>query len=101
MLDKEREGLDGRVAEARTSGDKRREELLEDLAQQRRQELEQLPPALGGRVSELQQYDWMDHAARQRVEELLEQLKNQLLDSMFTQLQPGMPELPPHPLPRL
>src|SRR5258708_13220818 len=98
MLDKEREGLDGRVAEARTSGDKRREELLEDLAQQRRQELEQLPPDLAGRVSELQQYDWMDDAARQRFEELMEELKKQLLASMFNQLQRGMSALSPeHP----
>ena len=57
------------------SGDKRREELLDDLAQQRRQELDQLPPDLAGRVSELQQYDWMDDAARQRFEELMEELQ--------------------------
>src|SRR5258708_15106083 len=101
MLDKEREGLDGRVAEARTSGDKRREELLEDLAQERRGQLEQLPPDLAGRVSELQEYNWMDDAARQRFEELMEELKKQLLDSMFNQLQQGMSEMSPEQLARM
>src|SRR5436309_1080846 len=101
IVDQEREGIDRRVDEARASGDKRREELLEDLAQQRRQELEQLPPDLAGRVSELQQYDWMDDAARQRFEELMEELKKQLLDSMFNQLQQGMSEMSPEQLARM
>src|SRR5258707_1161226 len=99
--EQEREGIDRRVDEARASGDKRREDLLEDLAQQRRQELEQLPPDLAGRVSELQQYDWMDDAARQRFEELMEELKKQLLDSMFNQLQQGMSEMSPEQLARM
>src|SRR5690348_14727342 len=101
IVEQEREGIDRRVDEARASGDKRREELLEDLAQQRRQELEQLPPDLAGRVSELQQYDWMDDGARQRFEELMEELKKQLLDSMFNQLQQGMSEMSPEQLARM
>src|SRR3954471_11888566 len=101
IVEQEREGIDQRVDDARASGDKRREELLEDLAQQRRQELEQLPPDLAGRVTELQQYDWMDDAARQRFEELMEELKKQLLDSMFNQLQQGMSEMSPEQLARM
>jgi len=101
IVEQEREGIDRRVDEARASGDKRREELLDDLARQRRQELEQLPPDLAGRVSELQQYDWMDDAARQRFEELMEELKKQLLDSMFNQLQQGMSEMSPEQLARM
>src|SRR5947208_16018733 len=101
IVEQEREGIDRRVDEARSSGDKRREELLEDISQQRRQELEQLPPDLAGRVSELQQYDWMDDAARQRFEELMEELKKQLLDSMFNQLQQGLSEMSPGQLARM
>src|SRR6516164_6049638 len=97
IVEQEREGIDRRVDEARASGDKRREELLEELAQERRQELDQLPPDLAGRVSDLQQYDWMDDAARQRFEEL----KKQLLDSMFNQLQQGMSEMSPEQLARM
>src|SRR6201991_1994541 len=101
IVEQEREGIDRRVDEARASGDKRREELLEELAQQRRQQLEQLPPDLAGRVTELQQYDWMDDAARQRFEELMEELKKQLLDSQFNQLQQGMSEMSPEQLARM
>ncbi len=101
IVEQEREGIDRRLDDARQSGDKRREELLEELARERRQELEQLPPDLAGRVSELQQYDWMDDAARQQFEELMEELKKQLLDSMFNQLQQGMSEMSPEQLQRM
>jgi uncharacterized protein with von Willebrand factor type A (vWA) domain len=101
IVEQEREGIDRRLDDARQSGDQRREELLEDLAQQRREQLDQLPPDLAGRVSELQQYDWMDDAARQRFEELMEELKKQLLDSMFNQLQQGMSEMSPEQLQRM
>src|SRR5207237_6120721 len=101
IVEQDRQGGGRRVEQARASVDKRREDLLEDLAQQRRQELEQLPPDLAGRVSELQQYDWMDDAARQRFEELMEELKKQLLDSMFNQLQQGLSEMSPEQLARM
>src|SRR5881394_3915935 len=43
----------------------------------------------------------MDDAARQRFEELMEELKKQLLDSMFNQLQQGMSEMSPEQLQRM
>ncbi|HTL85326.1 MAG TPA: VWA domain-containing protein [Acidimicrobiia bacterium] len=101
IVDEERSGIERRVEEAQESGDKRREELLDDLGRQRREELDQLPPDLAGRVSELQQYDWMDDNARQHFEELMEELKKQLLDSMFNQMQQGMSEMSPEELQRM
>jgi uncharacterized protein with von Willebrand factor type A (vWA) domain len=101
IVDQEREGIDRRLDEARATGDKRREELLDDLARQRREQLDQLPPDLAGRVSELQEYDWMDDAARQRFEELMDQLRQQLLDSMFNQLSQGMSDMSPEQLQRM
>jgi uncharacterized protein with von Willebrand factor type A (vWA) domain len=101
IVDEERAGIERRVDEAQQSGDKRREEMLDELAHQRREELDQLPPDLAGRVSDLQQYDWMDDNARQHFEELMEELKKQLLDSMFNQLQQGMSEMSPEQLQRM
>jgi uncharacterized protein with von Willebrand factor type A (vWA) domain len=101
IVDEERAGIDRRVDEAQESGDRRREELLDELAQERRAELDQLPPDLAGRVSELQQYDWMDDDARQHFEELMEELKKQLLDSMFNQLHQGMSQMSPEELQRM
>src|SRR5437868_4122087 len=52
------------------------------MARDRRMELDALPPDLPGRVQELQQYDWMDDAARERFEQLLQQLADALLEDM-------------------
>jgi uncharacterized protein with von Willebrand factor type A (vWA) domain len=101
IVEQERAGIDNRLDEVRASGDKRREELLEDLARQRREQLDQLPPDLAGRVSDLQEYDWMDDAARQRFEELMDQLRQQLLDSMFNQMSQGMSQMSPEQLARM
>src|SRR6187401_1539345 len=43
----------------------------------------------------------MDDTARQHFEELMEELKKQLLDSMFNQLQQGMSEMSPEQLARM
>src|SRR4051812_39774897 len=88
-------GIERRLDEAQQSGDKRREKLLDELAQQRPEQLDRLPPDLAGRVSALQEYDWMDDNARQHFEELMEELKKQLLDSMFNQLHEGMSQMSP------
>ena len=90
VVDMEREGIERRVDEATQSGDQRRQELVEDVADQRRQQLEQLPPDLAGRVQSLQEYEFMDDAARQRFEELMDQLREQLMQSYFNQLSEGM-----------
>ena len=62
IVEQEREGIERRVDEALQSGDRRRQEIVDDLAKERREQLDQLPPDLAGKVNELQQYDWMDDA---------------------------------------
>jgi uncharacterized protein with von Willebrand factor type A (vWA) domain len=101
VVDMEREGIDRRVEEATRSGDRRRQEIVEDVADQRRQELEQLPPDLAGRVQALQEYEFMDDAARQRFEELMDQLREQLMQSYFNQLSEGMQNLSPERMQRM
>jgi uncharacterized protein with von Willebrand factor type A (vWA) domain len=95
VVDMEREGIDRHVEEATQSGDQRRQELVEDVADRRRQELDQLPPDLAGKVQSLQDYEFMDDAARERFEELMNQLREQLMQSYFNQLSEGMQNLTP------
>lgn len=100
IVEQEREGIERRRSEARESGDQRRQDLVDDLARRRREELDQLPPDLAGQVSQLQNYDWMDDDARDRFEELLNDLKQQLLDRMFNQMSQGLSEMTPEQLQR-
>src|SRR6266704_1523522 len=101
VTDQERAGIDRRVDEAQQSGDRRRQEIVEDLARQRRQELDELPPDLAGRVQALQNYDFMDDAARQRFEELMDELRQQLLESYFNQMSEGMQDVSPEQMQRM
>ena len=95
IVEQEREGIERRVDEARQSGDTRRQEIVDEVAQQRREQLDGLPPDLAGKVNELQQHDWMDDAARQRFEALMDQLREQLMQSYFNQMSDGMQNMSP------
>ncbi len=101
ILAQERAGIDRRVADARESGDQRRKELLEDLAAQRHMELEMMPPDLAGRVQALQQYDFMDDDARRQFEQLMDELRQQLVQSYFNQLSEGMTDVSPERMQRM
>src|SRR6266581_3464323 len=101
VTEQERAGIDRRVDEAQQSGDRRRQEIVEDLAKQRRQQLDEMPPDLAGRVQALQNYDFMDDAARQRFEELMDELRQQLLQSYFNQLSEGMRDVSPERMQRM
>jgi uncharacterized protein with von Willebrand factor type A (vWA) domain len=61
----------------------------------RKRELAELPPDLAGRVQALQNYEFMDDAARQRFEELMDELREQLMQSYFNQMSEGMQNLTP------
>src|SRR5215217_7438643 len=93
VVDMEREGIDRRVDEATRSGDQRRQELVEDVADDRRRQLDEMPPDLAGRVQSMQNYEFMDDAARERFEELMDQLREQLMQSYFNQLSEGMQQM--------
>jgi len=101
IVEQEREGIDRRVDEARQSGDTRRQEIVDEVAQQRREQLDGLPPDLAGKVNELQQHDWMDDGARERFEALMDQLREQLMQSYFNQMSDGMQNLSPERMQRM
>jgi uncharacterized protein with von Willebrand factor type A (vWA) domain len=95
VVDMEREGIDRRVDDALRSNDQRRQELVEGAADEKRRELDELPPDLAGKVRALQDYEFMDDAARQRFEELMDQLREQLMQSYFNQMSEGMQNMNP------
>ncbi len=101
IVDQERAGIDRRVDEARESGDRRRQEIVDDLASERRRQLEELPPDLANKVQSLQSYEFMDDAARARFEELMDELRQQLMQSYFNQLSEGMQDVSPERMQRM
>jgi uncharacterized protein with von Willebrand factor type A (vWA) domain len=54
---------------------------IEDMASQSLQKLDSLPPDMGGQIKELSSYDFMDDAARQKFQELMDMLKKNAMSS--------------------
>ena len=101
ILDQERRALDDQVRQARDSGDERRRELAESTAMERNLELDMLPPDLAGQVRQLQDYEFTSQEASQRFEELLDQLRQQLMQNYVNQMASGMQNVGPEQMQRL
>lgn len=88
-------GQSGQQSAAPGSSDPMFRELLENLARRHLEQLDHLPPDVGGRIKELRDYDFMDPEARQKFEELLQMLQQQVMQSYFKGLQQGLQSMTP------
>jgi uncharacterized protein with von Willebrand factor type A (vWA) domain len=101
VVQTERDALDRQVNEAVASGDPRREETARAAADERNMQLELLPSDLAGMVRELQRYDFTSAEAAQRFEELVERLRQQVLDSYVSRMAGAVENMSPQDMARL
>jgi uncharacterized protein with von Willebrand factor type A (vWA) domain len=101
VVDTERRGLDELDAEARSSGDQRRQEITEEVTSEKRLRLDLLPPDLAGQVRELSEYEFASSEARERFEELMDQLRQQLTQSYFNSMAGAMSNPDPEAMARM
>ena len=104
VVDLERESLDEMATEARQAGeagDQRRQEITEQVVGERQVQLDMLSPDLAGQVKDLQNYEFTSSEAREKFEELLDQLRQQLTKSYFNQMAGAMSEVSPEDLARM
>jgi uncharacterized protein with von Willebrand factor type A (vWA) domain len=101
VVDTERQGIEDLQREARESGDPRRREVTDEVAAEKNMELDLLPPDLAGQVRELQQYEFASPEAREKFEELMEKLKQELANSYFKQVSQGMENISPEDMGRM
>jgi uncharacterized protein with von Willebrand factor type A (vWA) domain len=90
VIDQERAALDELSAEAKESGDARRQEVTDQAVQERQFKLDMLPPDLAGQVKDLQEYDFTSSEARERFEQLLQKLREQLMQNMVDKMTGAM-----------
>ncbi len=69
--------------------------LLERMAARNQQALEQLPGDPAGRIKELNDYEFMDPAARQKFQDLLASLQQQMLQQTFQGMQQALQNMSP------
>jgi len=104
VVDMERGALDELAAEAREAGeagDQRRQEITDQVVQERQLQLDMLSPDLAGQVKDLQNYEFTSSEAREKFEELLDQLRQQLTQSYFNQMAGAMSEVSPEDMARM
>ena len=81
--------------------DRQLAEMLKGIAEKKKNFLEKLPEDLGGRVKELQNYEFMDPEAGRKFQELMEMLKQAMMDSFFNNLSQQIANLTPQDMQRL
>ena len=68
--------------------------------EEREMQLDLLPTDVGGRIEALQSYDFTSPEARERFEELMERLRNQLLEGYFNRMAGSLADASPEQLQR-
>ncbi|MCC6175295.1 MAG: VWA domain-containing protein [Chloroflexi bacterium] len=96
----ERQGIDRRVDEGRQKSAQNPDQaglqkMLERMADQKRQQLDKLPKDMGGQIRELSGYDFMDQDARQQFQDLLDMLKQQMMQQTFQGMQQAIQNMSP------
>ena len=100
IVDTEREGIDRRLQEARqrVAQDPSQASLLQtvqNLADRRRDTLDQLPDDPAGQIKQLSDYDFMDAEARQKFQELMDELKQKMMEQYFKDMQSSLQGMTP------
>src|ERR687893_21740 len=101
VVQQERHEIDRQLRDAQQSGDPRRSETAQGSADERNMQLEMLPPDLAGMVRELQSYDFASPQAQQRFEELVEKLRQQVLDSYVNRMTGAVESMTPEDMARM
>jgi uncharacterized protein with von Willebrand factor type A (vWA) domain len=92
----ERRGLERRLTDG--GNDEQLSAVAAGMAARRQAQLDDLPPGAGGRLRALQDYDFMQPAARDRFNELLDRLRRQVLDTYFDGLSQAISQASPEAL---
>ena len=101
IIDEERHAIENAVRDAQASGDERRADTARQTAEDRNFRLDMMPDDLAGKVRELQEYDFESAEARQRFEELMDKLRQQLMQQTVDQMSGAMQNMSPEDMARM
>jgi uncharacterized protein with von Willebrand factor type A (vWA) domain len=101
IVDEERHQLDRNVSDADASGDQRRADNARNTSAEKHMELEMLPSDLAGKVKGLQNYNFESAEAQQRFDELMDKLREQLMQQFVDQMSGAMQNMSPQDMQRM
>jgi uncharacterized protein with von Willebrand factor type A (vWA) domain len=76
-------------------------EMLKSIVEKKQNFLENLPEDVGGQVKELQNYEFMDPEAAAKFQELMEMLRQGMMDTFFKDLQQQIANMSPEDMARM
>ena len=92
--------LDELLSEAEASDDERRKEVTRDLVEQKKMQQDLMSDKLSERLGNYQNYDFVSSEAREQFEQLMNELKEDVLNTYFEQSKEMMGNLDPEQLAR-
>ncbi len=109
LMEMERQALEDRRALADMElGDpdasdeaQRNAELAQQTTTEKQMQLDLMPPDLAGKVRGLQNYEFESNEAQQKFNELLDQLRQQLMQQQFNQMTGAMENMSPEDMQRM
>jgi uncharacterized protein with von Willebrand factor type A (vWA) domain len=94
----ERHAVDRLMAAAPAGDQPELEDLAAAMATRRQRQLDGLPDDVAGQIRALSDYDFLDSAARERFDDLLDRLRRQVLDAHFAGLSEALKGVTPENL---
>jgi uncharacterized protein with von Willebrand factor type A (vWA) domain len=101
VVDTERQELDRQTEEAARSGDERRAETARAAMGERHLELDMLPNDLAGMAKGLENYEFQSAEAREKFSELMDKLREQLMQRQVDQMSGAMGSMTPEDMQRM
>jgi uncharacterized protein with von Willebrand factor type A (vWA) domain len=104
VVQTERQGIQRRLDQASAPDadgqqpDPSLRQMLEKIAGQKQQALDRLPPDPAGQIKSLSNYDFMDQVARQKFDDLMKMLQQQMLGNQFEGLKQSIQSMTPQDL---
>lgn len=75
--------------------------MLEMIARRKQDFLDQLPPDVPGQIKQLTDYDFMDDQAREKFQELLASLQQQMMQQFFQGMQQSLQNMSPEDIAKM
>ena len=101
IVDEERHAIENVKRAAEISGDERRARTARDSAAERNMRLDLMPNDLAGKVRELNSYPFESAEAQQRFEQMMDRLREQLMQQTVDQMSDGMQSMSPADMQRM
>lgn len=95
IIKTERQGLQKRLDQTKDSDEKALRQLLEKQVQKKQQYLDKLPNDPAGQLKQLNDYEFMDADARQKFQDLMQQIQQQMLGQYFQGMKQAMENITP------